>query len=190
MFYLSRPGAETIAAFIAEQQDHGLTYEHVGCTALERPPTGWNVDHNRILLGNGDDVFVAAVNAIDRWEMFDLGWVSLYPENAASTEDTVVAALIRHLGFWSLNASRVVYRIEDRSRQRHYFAYGTLEGHAEMGEERFMIDFDTTTGNVYYDLLAYSRPRHFMAKLGYPFTRILQKQFAKDSLAVMKRAIA
>jgi uncharacterized protein (UPF0548 family) len=43
--------------------------------------------------------------------------------------------------------------------------------------------------SVWYDLLAFSLPRHPLARLGAPLSRRLQRQFAHDSLPVMARAV-
>ena len=43
---------------------------------------------------------------------------------------------------------------------------------------------------MWYDILAFSRPRQLLARLGYPFARRLQKHFARDSAAAMRRAVA
>jgi uncharacterized protein (UPF0548 family) len=45
-------------------------------------------------------------------------------------------------------------------------------------------------GRVWYDILAFSRPQHPLAQLGYPFVRIIQKQFGRASSSAMRRAIA
>ena len=68
-------------------------------------------------------------------------------------------------------------------------ALSTLPGHAESGEERFLVEWDRTTNAVWYDILAFSRPRHPLARLGYLFTRRTQKRFARDSVAAMLRAV-
>jgi len=48
------------------------------------------------------------------------------------------AAFHSHFGFWSLNAARIVYLIEeDGPCEKHGFAYGTLPEHGERGEERW-----------------------------------------------------
>ena len=61
------------------------------------------------------------------------------------------------------------------------FAYGTLPEHAESGEERFLIEWDRAgDGGVWYDILAFSRPRQFLARLGHPWVRRLQKRFGRD----------
>ena len=70
---------------------------------------------------------------------------------------------------------------------RFGFAYGTLPDHVERGEERFTIEWQADD-SVWYDIYAFSRPKHPLARLGFPVTRMLQKRFARDSLAVMKAA--
>ena len=92
-------------------------------------------------------------------------------------------------GFWSLSAARVIYLIDERRTQsaRFGFAYGTLPDHVEQGEERFMIEW-REDNSVWYDIYAFSRPRHPLVKLGFPITRMLQKRFVRESLAVMKLA--
>jgi uncharacterized protein (UPF0548 family) len=72
---------------------------------------------------------------------------------------------------------------------RFGFAYGTLPGHAESGEERFSIEWDQNTNQVSYDILAFSRPNYLLARLGYPMVRRAQKRFARESAAAMLRAI-
>jgi uncharacterized protein (UPF0548 family) len=73
--------------------------------------------------------------------------------------------------------------------QRFGFAYGTLPGHAESGEERFTVAWHEADGAVWYDILAFSRPQQLLARLGYPFARRLQKRFARGSAAAMQRAV-
>jgi uncharacterized protein (UPF0548 family) len=56
-----------------------------------------------------------------------------------------------------------------------------------MGEERFLVEWDTRDDNVFYDVVAYPRPRHALAKLGYPFVRRMQKRFGRESAGAMQR---
>ncbi|PYS37238.1 MAG: hypothetical protein DMG14_21940, partial [Acidobacteria bacterium] len=72
------------------------------------------------------------------WEMFNLGWVRLFQPNTPIEVDATVAVLVHHFGFWSLNACPVVYVIEEA--RRFGFAYGTLQEHAEQGEEKFSVE--------------------------------------------------
>jgi uncharacterized protein (UPF0548 family) len=61
--------------------------------------------------------------------------------------------------------------LSQRPVKRHGFAYGTLPGHAESGEEWFLVEWDRTDGGVCYDILAFSRPQQILARLGYPWVR-------------------
>jgi len=190
MFLLTEPASAAIEAFISAQQDRPFSYSQVG-SSRGTAPAGYNVDHNRVFLGSGKDAFAKAVEAIRSWQMFNLGWCRLFPSSASIEVGTTVAVLAHHFGFWSLNACRIVYLIEENGvDQRYGFAYGTLAEHAEVGEERFSIEWSNADGSVWYDLYAFSRPQHFISRLGYPLSRALQKRFASGSKAAMVRAVA
>jgi uncharacterized protein (UPF0548 family) len=62
-----------------------------------------------------------------------------------------------------------------------------MPDHVETGEERFTIEWHKSDDTVWYDILAFSRPRHVLARMGYPFVRRLQRRFARDSAAQMLR---
>ena len=92
------------------------------------------------------------------WKQFDIGWVDIFPRQAPVAVGTVVAVVIRHLGFWSMNGCRVLYHVDDAGR-RFGFAYGTLTNHAESGEEWFEVFLDPATGDVNYRIRAMSWPQ-------------------------------
>jgi len=94
-------------------------------------------------------------------------------------QDEIVAVEVHSLGLWSVNFSRILYVIDEPC--RFGFGYGTTPLHVERGEERFLLEFDPAAGAVFYDLLAISQPAHWMAKLGYAYTRSQQHRFARDS---------
>jgi uncharacterized protein (UPF0548 family) len=73
--------------------------------------------------------------------------------------------------------------------RRYGFAYGTLADHMATGEERFTVEWRRADHSVWYDILAFSRPRHPLARVGLPFGRALQRRFARDSMAAMHRAM-
>jgi uncharacterized protein (UPF0548 family) len=153
-------------------------------------PRGYTVDHNRVELGEGEDVFALAVSALKRWEMFNVGWLELMWPEAPIEAGTTVAVLVHHFGFWSLNACKIVRVIDEVEPVRRYgFVYGTLPDHAERGQERFTVEWRNDSGKIFYDIFACSRPNKLFAKLGYPFTRALQRRFARDSLQAMLRAV-
>ena len=141
-------------------------------------------------MGTGRDDFDRAIAAVKHWKMFDLPWIDLCWPDTPIEPGATVAVLVSHLGFWSLNACRILYAIEEHGTVEKYgFAYGTLPEHAAYGEERFTVEYDKNDGTVWYDVFAFSRPR-LLAFLAYPFTRALQKRFAKDSKTAMMNWMA
>jgi uncharacterized protein (UPF0548 family) len=161
----------------------------VGATA-ETPPAGYAVDRTRIKLGESEAVFRSAIAALRRWEQFRLGWVEAWSPETPIQPGEVVAVMGRVCGVWWLNACRIVYVVDETGpRSKFGFAYGTLPGHVESGEERFLVEWDRGDDAVWYDILAFSRPNHFLTRHGYPVVRRLQKRFGRDSAASMLRAV-
>ena len=153
MFCFSRPNRQSIIDFISAQANQTFSYAEVGFSR-QQAPRGYAVDHNRINLGNGSDTFERAKVAIRQWKMFDMSWVSLCWPKTLIEPGATVAVLISHLGFWSMNAARIVYVIEEQGRIEKYgFAYGTLADHGEIGEERFTVEFNQDDQEVWCGLI-------------------------------------
>jgi len=189
VFLLRKPSPEVVRDFLLAQKDEPFSYPHVGATRKQAPRC-YNVDHNRIQLGSGTNIFDRGRKAVQQWKMFDIPWLQLYRPDTPIEVDATVAVLVSHAGFWSLNACRIVYVIEEHGAYEKYgFAYGTLPAHSEQGEERFSVEFCPSDNSVCYDIYAFSRPR-FLPRLVYPYSRILQRRFAKASMDAMQRAVA
>ena len=189
MITFRRPSVATLEAFLAEQSPLDFTYKAIGATA-EVPPVGFQVDHRRIKLGEGEAVYRRAKVGLERWDQFRLGWVESWPTDIHIQPGAVVAVFATQMGVWWHNACRIVYVVDELGPLTRFgFAYGTLPAHAESGEERFLLEWDRSTNAVYYDVLAFSRPRHLLTRLGYPLIRRLQKRFSRDSAAAMLRRV-
>jgi uncharacterized protein (UPF0548 family) len=188
MLCWSKPSEQTINTFICAQQKENFSYPEVG-SSRQQAPQRFTVDHNQIKLGEGADTFERAKSAIRQWKMFEMPWIQLCWPHTSIEPGSTVAVLVSHFGFWSMNACRIVYVMEDHGfPERYGFAYGTLPDHAEMGEERFTVEFNADDQTVWYDIYAFSRPR-MLARLACPLSRALQKRFAKDSLLAMQKAV-
>jgi uncharacterized protein (UPF0548 family) len=188
MFLFRQPDAPMIERWQAEQASSAFSYPEVGMTRAE-PPPGYFVNHYRLRLGYGGQVYDAACEAIRRWRMFPPEMVEISnPDTPLEPGRTVTG--IAHFGpvRW-VNFCRIVYRVEETGPVRGFgFAYGTLHDHALRGEERFQIE-QRHDGSVWYDLLAYARPRHWLSYVGYPLARVVQKRFARLSLRAMAKAM-
>ncbi len=187
---LRKPSVETLRRVLAEQSALDFSYSAVGATATI-PPAGYAVDRTRITLGQGEEVFHQAKAALQRWEQFKLGWVDAWSPDTPIQTGEVIAVMGRAIGLWWLNSARIVYVVDEPGPISKFgFAYGTLPGHVECGEERFLIEWDQANNTVWYDILAFSRPNHFLTRIGYPVVRRTQKRFGRDSAAAMLRAVA
>jgi hypothetical protein len=122
--------------------------------------------------------------------MYELGWTKLCWPDAPIAEGTVVGVLGRHFGLWSLNACRIAYTIEEEvpHLMRYGFAFGTLPGHVEQGEERFTVEWRRVDDSVSYEVFAFARPAHPLARVGPPFVQMVQRRFAAASLRAMAAA--
>jgi uncharacterized protein (UPF0548 family) len=189
MFFALRPGRQAIERFIGQSQALPLSYSPIGLVRNET--ARHDIDEAVVAIGRGKVAFERARAALAAWKQFEIGWVELFPRNAPVEPGTVVAVLIRHLGFWSLNGCRVVYAVGDRDRGARFgFAYGTLTNHAEAGEELFEVFLNPDSDEVTYRIRAVSWPRVTLTRIGYPITRLLQARFRRDSAQAMRRATA
>lgn len=195
MYFLKKPDNQQIKEFLQAQSHREFTYPAVGATGEGDSPSAFVLDHNRIHLGQGKDLFHRAKQALCNWRHFQLGWVELHRSEDQKVDQIpepgqTVVVLAHVLGIWVLNACRVVYLTEETEPiWKFTFAYGTLPEHAESGEERFQVEWHPEDDSVWYDILAFSRPHRFLTKLSYPYVRRKQKQFAQDSMQAMKDAV-
>jgi len=192
MFLARFPSPQIIERFLRESQDLPLSYGPIGIVRDEsgRRP---GLDETTAAIGRGRADFERARAALIAWKQFNVGWVQTFPRDAPVAVGTVVAVLIRHLGFWSLNGSRILYCVGGPDREgedtRFGFAYGTLTNHAEAGEELFEVFIDPETDDVIYRIRASSRPQATIARIGQPVVRLLQARFRRHSAAAMTNAM-
>lgn len=191
MFSLRKPSPETLRQVISEQRVLEFSYAAVGETNDGQMPAAYNVDHTRVELGKGAAAFERARSALERWEQFHVGWLEAFPNDTPLRKGETVVVVARAFPLWCTNAARIVYTIDEATAPvaRFGFAYGTLPAHVERGEERFLIEWDRATEVVSFDILAFSRPRHYLVRLTQRRARALQKRFAEQSAAAMKRAV-
>jgi uncharacterized protein (UPF0548 family) len=187
LFLIRRPSAADIRDFLDRSRQLPLSYGPTGI--VSQPSNVGQFDEQVVTIGHGEADFERACRALAAWKHFDIGWVEAFPKPAAIEPGTVVALLIRHLGFWSLNGARVLYRVGETDGARVFgFAYGTLTNHAESGEELFEVSLDRQSGDVVYRIRAVSCPQSALARIGRPIVRLLQARFRRDSASALKRA--
>jgi uncharacterized protein (UPF0548 family) len=182
-----KPDNESIDRWLEAQQQRPLNYPEVGATRDQPPARGYNIDRYEIQLGSGQEAYTRAVAAIRGLHMWDFDWIQLCWPTTPIAAGSILATLTRQLGLWFLNACRIVYVLDEP--RRFGFAYGTVQGHVEAGEERFLVEW-RADDTVWYEILAFSRPAHWLLRLGYPFARRLQRRFGADSLQAIAQAVS
>ena len=184
MFSVRRPSAADLADLAREQATNGsFSYTEVGATAGGLP-TGYHHDRWQTDLGADDgDRFDRAVAALRHWRPQRGAGFEVIPD--VPVEPDLSFVLVLHLGPAYLTAGGRVAYVHDNP-DRYAFAYGTLHSHPEQGEEAFAVVRDS--GRVTFEIVAFSRPRLLLARVGSPITRHFQLRATKAYLQAMRTA--
>jgi uncharacterized protein (UPF0548 family) len=157
--------------------EHGATLSGNGL------PAGYHHDRYDIGLGTGRGVFERAVDGLRSWQAHHLPGVSVYPPQAEiETGNTVLVCLGK--GVAIVAPCRIVAVVEKADRWG--FAYGTLPGHPERGEEAFVISL-SSDDSVHFDITAFSRPADRLVRLAGPLGRAVQQKATDEYLRSMRR---
>jgi uncharacterized protein (UPF0548 family) len=154
-----------------------LTYSEVGATAAGDLPVGYSHLAVSAQIGTGQERFEQAANAVMHWGM--QRGAGLRVQASSETAEVSAVVLVRMMGFLQAPC-RVVYVIDEPDVRG--FAYGTLPGHPECGEERFSVRRDPNTSAVFAEVTAFSRPASWWSKAGGPFVSVAQRIIAKRYL--------
>jgi uncharacterized protein (UPF0548 family) len=189
--YLRRPSDAEIGRRLGEQERLDFSYREVGATR-SGAAAGYPINHHRDPIGLGEQVFRRGVEAVRRWAMYDLAWTTLCWPHRRIEPGVTVAVLVHHFGFWSLNPCRIVYLLDEETddRVRFGFAFGTLPGHSEAGEERFTVEWRRDDDSVWFEILTFARARHPLVRLGSPLLPGVQFRFGREAVSAMRRAVA
>ncbi|MBJ7337449.1 DUF1990 domain-containing protein [Mycolicibacterium sp.] len=155
-----------------------FTYPEIGATAGP-PPDGYHHLHASAVIGRGRARFEEAATEVMRWGM--LRGAGLHVK--ATTEVAAVGSEVL-VGLGPLRVPcRVVYVVDEPDRRG--FAYGTLPGHAETGEELFAVRYDPADDAVYAEVSAFSRHGTWWSKLAGPFTSLMQRLVSQRYLRAL-----
>lgn len=151
-----------------------LTYREVGATAGVLP-AGYRLLRETMYIGRGEDTFLAASDALTGWDVHRRA--GLRVDAATPTAELATDVVLRWFGFTI--PCRVVYVIDEPHRRG--FAYGTLTGHPESGEERFCVE-RLPDGSVIATITAFSRPGRWFTRVGGPIARRVQTTMTRRYL--------
>lgn len=176
-----RPSPALLREFVADQAAKELPYRHVGATRSDLP-AGYVHDRECAELGPFDAAaFDRAAAALTSWRVQAGAGLTVFPGDPVQNGDTFALVIRLPVGAYVMAAGRVVFVLDEPDRRG--FGYGTLPGHPERGEEAFAV---VRRGDrMFFEITAFSRPRHPLARLGKPVSRRLQRQTTARYIAAM-----
>ncbi|MGH3956632.1 MAG: DUF1990 family protein [Mycobacterium sp.] len=153
---------------IAQLSQLPFTYPEIGATAGELPAGYHHVRESR-QLGTGRARFEEAAASLMRFGIQRGIGLPVQTSAPQAAEGVNVAT---HLWpFWAL--CRIVYVVDEPNRRG--FAYGTLRGHPETGEEVFIVRLDPSNDVVSVDITAFSKPSYWWVRMGNLVVKQLQR---------------
>ena len=186
-----------------------FTYPEVGATRDPSAlPLGYNHLHFHSVIGTGRRAFMAAGAAVVEWQMHESMHVrprADAPRAAPGVDLTLTLSLGLSLGLTRGRTTgrtrgrtpgpavrrlsvvapcRVVWAITDD--HAIGFAYGTLGGHPERGEEAFLVEL-ADDDSVRFTLTAFSRPAAWYTRAAGPLVPVLQHAYARACAHVLRR---
>ncbi|MEV5648838.1 DUF1990 domain-containing protein [Nocardia sp. NPDC052254] len=152
-----------------------FTYPDVGATAAAFP-SGYHHFRMRRRIGSGRDLFERAGEQILGYRMQRGTGIFQHADTPTARPGTSLTVRLGIAGIGITAPCRVVYVVDEPDRRG--FAYGTLPGHPEVGEELFAVEYDPADDAVYGVVAAFSRPGAWYVRLGGPIVRALQHVIA------------
>lgn len=156
-----------------------FNYPDRGATALRPLPAGYHLTLHRTRIGYGRAVFAAAGDAVTTFRAHRSSGMLVEavagPGRPVRPGDRVVVGI--GIGPLRIDAPCEVIWTAYEPR-RIGFAYGTLSGHPESGEESFVVDMDAD-GAVWFEVTAFSRPVSWYTRLAGPVIPFLQLRYAR-----------
>ena len=163
----------------------GFTYTEIGATRDPAAlPPGYNHLHYRTTIGTGRRAFAAAGAAVVEWRMH--AGMHVRPRTEAPRAEPGVELTLT-LGVRPLSVvapCRVVWATADDNSIG--FAYGTLSGHPERGEEAFLVEL-ADDDRVHFTVTAFSTPAAWYTRAAGPLVPVLQHTYARACAHVLRR---
>jgi uncharacterized protein (UPF0548 family) len=157
-----------------------LSYPEVGATRDGALPPGYRHVRRGERVGAGPEVFKRVATGMAAWQIHRGAGLSI---SADAGPPAIGARFVSGIGFGRLRLSapcRVVWLVDEPD--RYGYGFGTLTGHPARGEESFLVEWDGAD-EVWFRVVALSRPAAWHARLGAAPARLLQDRVTDRYLA-------
>ncbi|MFI1804880.1 DUF1990 family protein [Streptomyces californicus] len=165
-----------------------FTYPETGATRHGPLPRGYHHLHHRAPVGRGEADLAAAGAAITEWRMHRASGAGV-EASARRAEPGGDVRVSLGLGPLRFTAPCEVVWTAYGEEGRTGFAYGTLAGHPERGEECFVVEL-ADDGTVWFTVLAFSRPAAWYTRLAGPLVPTVQRWYARRLGRTLRRLVA
>ncbi|MGH9281118.1 MAG: DUF1990 family protein [Acidimicrobiales bacterium] len=176
ILHLGRRTADELEARRRIAAAADVTYSHVGSSLRIDPRPGTQLRRSTESLGSGDDAFRAGCDAIRRWAPHAALGARVHPPDAQIEAGTTLLVIL-YCGPFEIVAPNRIVEVVDTP-HAFGFAYGTLPGHPECGEESFLVRMDGT-GTVSASVTVDAEPATWLTRLGHPVVRVIQDRAAR-----------
>lgn len=159
-----------------------VTYTSVGATLADdgmRVPAGFRPTSRDVVLGAGRDVFDRAAAATMSWQIQQRAGirVNVLGHEAEVRPLRADDVVVMRVPLWPVDVPcRVVAVVDEPTRVG--FAYGTLPGHPESGEEAFLIE-QLADDSVVLRIRAFSRASSWVFRIAYPAVLLMQSIYTR-----------
>lgn len=174
---LGRPSEAELQRLLDRARSSSSTYDHVGST-LSPIDALRGVHQQQLVLGRGAGAFESATLGLRRWACHDGIGATVHPGDAAIEVGSTLLVVLRAGPASIVVPDRVVAVVDEPD--RFGFAYGTLEGHQERGEESFVAELladGTVRGTISVDAVAATLPARLVAPVVTRFQRLAVSRY-------------
>jgi uncharacterized protein (UPF0548 family) len=158
-----------------------LTYSEVGASAALPLPYGYQ--HVRYQTRIGIVSFDDAADAVETFAMHRAAGLRIITNTARAVKGARLTVSLGAGPLRVLAPCEVVAVFTDSDRRG--FAYGTLTGHPERGEEAFLLTREA--GVVFFEMRAFSRPARWFTRIGEPLMPHGQRLYARNLARALRK---
>jgi uncharacterized protein (UPF0548 family) len=176
---VGRPSDDELLNHLAQASGEGFNYDHVGSTldpSGRRRPTH---ECHQLSVGSGEADFARAAAGLRAWVPQRALGARVIPEGAPLEEGADVLVALPIGPAMVLAPDRIVGVVDEPA--RFGFAYGSLAGHPEAGEESFVVE-RRGDGEVRFTICVDAVPGTLPARLAAPVVRIGQRRALRTYL--------
>ena len=174
-----------LPAEVRRALDARLSYPEVGASLDDDLPEGYRHSERRVRVGKGREAFDRAADAVMSWQIHRGAGLTVLASGQWADPDEVAVVRLTVGPLHIDGANRVVAVVDEPDRRG--FAYGTLQGHPERGEQAFIVDIDDHEV-VTFTVRSFTRRASLLALAGGPLNARIQDRIAERYLMALLEA--